>query len=166
MKLLKELHTATGPDPELYIFRGFEGRLVAKSPGSTTPGKCKISYDQLRLYLSLWFGKTLGLTPKEFCKEFGTQSGRSGGASAAANAGVPYELWGQHGAWGSRAQLAYMQRDTASLMSVSKASMDLHASTSCEPPSAEALEVEEDEEEPAPPEGAPAGVFTRLMLEP
>ena len=139
MKLLKELHTATGPDPELFIFRGFEGRLVAKSPGSTTPGKCKISYDQLRLYLSLWFGKILGLTPKEFRKEFGTQSGCSGGASAAANAGVPYELWGQHGAWGSRAQLAYMQRDTASLMYVSKASMDLRASTSCEPPSAEAL---------------------------
>ena len=96
---------------------------MAKSPGSTTPGKDMISYSQLRLYLSLWFGKTLGLTPKEFRKELGTQSGRSGGASAAANARVPYELWGQHGAWGSRAQLAYMKRDTTSLMSVSQASI-------------------------------------------
>ena len=37
VKLLLQLRVVTGPDPESYIFRGFEGRLVAKAPRSTAP---------------------------------------------------------------------------------------------------------------------------------
>ena len=49
---------------------------------------------------------------------------RSGAASAAANAGVQWELWGQHGDWKSKdAQAAYMKRDAASVLSVSRAAM-------------------------------------------
>ena len=168
VKLLLQLRAATGPEPESYIFRGFEGRLVAKSPGAAAPGEDRITYSQLIRYMALWFGQTLGLTPKEFRKEFGTQSGRSGGASAAANAGVPYELWGQHGVWNSRAQRSYMQRDTTSLMSVSAATMELRAFTGSEPPPEEALEDEDEdeEEEPAPPDGAHASTFLRLLQEP
>ncbi len=75
---------------------------------------------------SIWrYG--LGLpwvSPKEFSSVYGSQSGRSGAASAAANAGVPMELWGQHGDWKSVAsQKAYMKRDPASILSVSRATM-------------------------------------------
>jgi hypothetical protein len=61
-----------------------------------------------------------------FRKQFGTESGRSGSASAAANAGVPFELWGQHGDCHSKkAQIMYMKSDVDSILSVSRAVMRL-----------------------------------------
>jgi len=52
-------------------------------------------------YLSLWFGGILGRTPEEFKGQYGSQSGGIGSASAVSNAGIPVELWGQHGDWAS-----------------------------------------------------------------
>ncbi len=74
-------------------FRGFNGRLVAKSPGKTIPYEERITYNQFLRYLSLWFSGVLETSPKEFRKQFETQSGRSGGPSATANAGVKKEFW-------------------------------------------------------------------------
>jgi len=80
-------------------------------------------------YLSLWFGGILGLTPEEFNGQCGSQSGRIGAASATSNAGIPVELWGQHGTnqlWASfKSQKRDMKRDVESLLSVSKAAMKL-----------------------------------------
>jgi hypothetical protein len=89
----------TGGSEDLSIFRGFKGRLVAKSPRMTASGPKKITYDQYLRYLSLWFSGVMGVSIDAFRKQFATQSGRSGGASSASNAGVPFELWGQHGGW-------------------------------------------------------------------
>ena len=59
-------------------------------------------------------------------KEFGSQSGRSGGASAAANAGVPWERWGQHGSsLSALAQRAYMQLFDDNILGVSRTIMTL-----------------------------------------
>ncbi len=77
-----------------YIFRSFNGRLVAKSPGKTTPMVMAIKYAQYMHYLSLWFGGIFGLTPEEFKSQYGSQSGRISSASASSNAGIPVELWG------------------------------------------------------------------------
>jgi hypothetical protein len=111
---------------ELRVFRGFNGRLVAKIPGRTEPGPLKITYDQFGRYLGLWFSGVLGTSVASFRKQFGTQSGRSGSASAFANAGVPCELWGQHGDWHSKkAQVVYMKSNVDSLLSVSRATMRL-----------------------------------------
>ena len=83
-----------------------------------------ITYPQFRRYLSQWFGPVLGLSPGAFLKEFGSQSGRSGGASAAANVGVPWERWGQHGSWQSAsAQRAYMQLSDENILGVSQTIM-------------------------------------------
>ena len=61
-----------------------------------------------------------------FKKQFAMQSGESGSASAAANAGVPAELWGQHGDWHSlAAQKVYMKSDKESLLSLSRAAIRL-----------------------------------------
>jgi hypothetical protein len=81
----------------MHVFRGFNGRLEAKSPGRTEPRPLKITYDQFSRYLGLWFSGVLGTSVASFRKQSGTQSGQSGNASAVANAGVPCELWGQHG---------------------------------------------------------------------
>ena len=114
----------TGGDADAYVFRSFNGRCVIKSPESTIPGATFISYAQFSKYLALWFGATLGLSPKEFSTVYGSQSGRSGAASAAANAGVPMELWGQHGDWKSvKSQKNYMKRDPEAILSVSRAAM-------------------------------------------
>jgi integrase len=96
VRMLQRLRVYTGGAEELHVFRGFNGRLVNKSPGSTAPGQDKITYDQLLRYLSLWFSSVLGVSVEAFRKQFATQSGRSGGASAAANSDVSKELWGQH----------------------------------------------------------------------
>jgi hypothetical protein len=53
--------------------------------------------------MGLWFSGVLGTSVALFKKHWATQSGRSGSASAAANAGIPAELWGQHGDWLSMA---------------------------------------------------------------
>ena len=126
IRLLRALQVMVGTDPASVVFRGFNGRLVAKNPGRTTPFASRITYGQYHRYLSQWFGGVLGLTPVEFRAQFGTQSGRSGGASAASNAGIALELWGQHRAWASFAsQKCYMARDEASILSVSRAAMGL-----------------------------------------
>jgi hypothetical protein len=66
----------------------------------------------------------MGISPTEFLSRYGSQSGRSGGASATSNAGIPLELWGQHGDWKSAAaQRCYMQKDAMSILSVSRAAM-------------------------------------------
>jgi hypothetical protein len=124
LKLLIGLRSFTGGSEDLCIFRGFNGRLVAKSPASTAPGPSRIGYDQFLRFLSIWFSGVMGISVELFRKQFATQSGRSGCASAAANAGVPAELWGQHGDWKSAAsQKRYMKSDTEHLLSVSRAAM-------------------------------------------
>ena len=81
----------TRGDGDDYIFRGFNGRCVITSPERTVPGPNFTSYAQFSRYLALWFGASLGLSPKEFSSFYGSQSGRSGAASAASNAGVSME---------------------------------------------------------------------------
>jgi hypothetical protein len=126
MSLLRQLRVYTGGSEDLFVFRGFNGRLVAKNPGSTTPGPDKIPYDQMLRFMGLWFSGVLGTSVALFKKQWATQSGRSGSASAAANAGIPAELWGQHGDWHSMAaQKVYMKSDTESLLAVSRAAMRL-----------------------------------------
>jgi hypothetical protein len=53
LRLLRELRILTGGSENLFIFRGFNGRLVPKRPGSTAPGTNKITYDQFFRYLGL-----------------------------------------------------------------------------------------------------------------
>ncbi len=88
VRILQRLRVYTGGAEGLYVFRGFNGRLVSKSLGNTAPGPTKITYDQLLRYLSLWFSGVMGVSVKAFRKQFATQSRRSGGASAAANSDV------------------------------------------------------------------------------
>ena len=54
VRLLRELHIYTDGSEDLYIFRGFIGRLVAKSPRTTAPGPKKITYDKFLRFMSLW----------------------------------------------------------------------------------------------------------------
>ena len=124
LKLLRKMMLITGGDADAFIFRGFNGRFVLTSPEKTAPGPSFISYAQFSKYLALWFGASLGLSPKEFSTVYGSQSGRSGAASAAANVGVSMELWGQHGDWKSvKSQKNYMKRDPEAILSVSRAAM-------------------------------------------
>jgi hypothetical protein len=126
VRLLRELQIYTGGSEDLHIFRGFNGRLVAKSPRTTAPGPKKITYDQFLRFMSLWFSGVMGVSVAAFRKQFATQSGRSGGASAASNGGVSAELWGQHGDWKTLdAQKRYMKCDKTRLLSVSWAAMRL-----------------------------------------
>ncbi len=119
VRLLRELGRLVESDPESILFRGFNGRLAAKSPSKTLPYIKKTKYDRSLRYLLLWFSGVLGTSPEEFRKQFGIQSGRSGGASAASNAIVAVELWSQHGDWNSCAsQECYMERDRVSILSV------------------------------------------------
>ena len=174
LRLLQQLRAYTGASPEGFVFRGFDGKLVAKSPGRTLPGKDFISYSQFARFLSLWFGGVLGCSAAEFKAQFGTQSGRSGGASAASNAGVPLELWGQHGDWKSMsAQRCYMARDTAALLSVSRAAMGQQGQASAASAGLPEKDIRQEEENPAlesasdmastvEVEGVPAGAFRWL----
>ena len=114
----------TRGDGDDFIFIGFNGRSVITSPERTAPGPNFISYAQFSKYLALWFGASLGLSPKQFSTVYGSQSGRNGAASAASNAGVAMELWGQHGAWKSvKSQANYMKRSPDAILSVSRAAM-------------------------------------------
>jgi hypothetical protein len=124
LMLMRRMMLVTRGDEDDYIFRGFNGRGVITSPERTAPGPSFISYAQFSKYLALWFGDSLGLSPKQFSSIYGSQSGRSGAASAASNAGVAMELWGQHGAWKSvKSQANYMKRDPEAILSVSRAAM-------------------------------------------
>ena len=164
VRLLRELEIYTGGSEDLFIFRGFNGRLVAKSPRMTAPGPKKITYDQYLRYLSLWFSGVMGVSIDAFRKQFATQSGRSGGASSASNAGVPFELWGQHGGWKTLdAQKRYMKSDPSRLLAVSRAAM--HLPTGLEPDvriecgSAVAPALMAGDEEPPVVVGVPKGAF-------
>jgi hypothetical protein len=172
VRLLRELQKLVESDQDSFVFRGFNGRLVAKSPGKTTPYVERIKYDQFLRYLSLWFSGVLGISSKDFRKQFGTQSGRSGGASAASNAGVDVELWGQHGSWNSwAAQKCYMEKDRASLLSVTRSIMGFgNANAICAPEpdtstdirleSGDIVEITEgDDDVVAEVEGVPVGAF-------
>jgi hypothetical protein len=97
VRLLRELQIYTGGFEDLHIFRGFSGRLVAKSPRTTAPWPKKITYEKFHRFMSLWFNGVMDVSVAAFRKQFATLSGRSGGASAASNGGIPAELWGQHG---------------------------------------------------------------------
>jgi hypothetical protein len=90
--MMRELESFMGGSESMPVFRGFNGRLAAKSPRITAPGPKKITYDQLLRFLSMWFSGVMGVIVAAFRKQFATQSGRIGGASAASNAGVPVEL--------------------------------------------------------------------------
>jgi len=74
LKLLRALQSVTNPNGDDYIFRGFNGRLVAKNSGKTTPRVIASKYAQYMRYLSLWFGGIFGLTPEEFKGQYGSQS--------------------------------------------------------------------------------------------
>ena len=97
LRLMRELQIYTGESNDLYIFRGFNGRLVARSPRTTAPGPKKIKYDQFLRFVMLWFSGVMGVSVANIRKPFATQSGRSGGVSAASSGGVPVELKGQPG---------------------------------------------------------------------
>ena len=99
MRLILVLREHTGESEDLFVFRGFVGRPVSKTPGRTAPGTERIKYDQFLHYLCLWFSGVMSLYVATSRKQFDTQSGRSGCALAPANAEVPAELWGQHGDW-------------------------------------------------------------------
>ncbi len=72
MRLLLHLRAYTGGAEDLYVFRGFNGRLVAKNPGRTAPGPEKISYDQMLWFMSLWFSGVLGISLAMFKKQWAT----------------------------------------------------------------------------------------------
>jgi hypothetical protein len=44
--LLRELQKLVESDPKSFVFRGFNGRLVTKSPGKTQPHVERINYDR------------------------------------------------------------------------------------------------------------------------
>ena len=111
--LLQQWLARSGGSPGGVVFPGFAARL----PRRLTPS-VPISDFRYRTCLSV------GLSPEAFLLRFGTQSARSGGASAASNAGVPFEVWGQHGGWSSRAsQLVYMACDVPTTLSTTVAIM-------------------------------------------
>jgi hypothetical protein len=60
LRLMLQLRAYTGGAEDLHVFRGFNGRLVAKNPGRATPGLDKISYDQILRFMGLWFSNALG----------------------------------------------------------------------------------------------------------
>ena len=53
VRLLRELHIYTSGLEDLHIFRGFNGRLVAKSPRTMAPEPKKISYDKFLRFMRL-----------------------------------------------------------------------------------------------------------------
>jgi hypothetical protein len=61
MRLLLRLGEFTGGSVDLPIFRGFNGRLVAKSPEKTAPGPERIAYDQFLRFFCLCFKGVLGI---------------------------------------------------------------------------------------------------------
>jgi hypothetical protein len=144
--LLQRWFARSGGAPSDPVFPCFG----ARAPWLITPG-VPISYDRYRTCLSVGLGPFLTppLSPVDFLRRFGTQSARSGGASAAANAGIPFEVWGQHGGWRSRAsQLVYMACDVPATLSTTLAIMpsvtvgDLHMAALVDSDSESEEEVE------------------------
>ncbi len=66
VRLLREMQIYTGGSEDFYIFRGFNGRLVAKSPRTTAPGPKKITYDRFLRFVSLWFSGILSVSVATF----------------------------------------------------------------------------------------------------
>ena len=144
LKLLQKLKLDyVNYSPDLFYFRGFNGRLVAKNPHKTTPYDLAIKYAQYMRYLSLWFGSAHGLSTVEFKTQYGSQSSRIGAASSSSNAGIPVELWGQHGDWVSlKSQNGiYIKRNIKSLLSVSLAAMDKPSTSNISTPMDLSLDV-------------------------
>ena len=92
VRLLQRLRTYTGGAEDFYVFRGSNGMLVSKRPGSTVPKATEIIYDQLLRYLGIWFSGVMGISLEAFRKQFAAQFGGSGDASAAAKSNVPKEF--------------------------------------------------------------------------
>jgi len=86
VRLLRKLEKLVESGSGSVVVRGLNGRLVAESPGKTQSYVERIKYDQFLRYLSLWFSRVLGTSPKECRKSFGTQLDCSGGAFAVSNA--------------------------------------------------------------------------------
>ena len=84
VRLLRELQKLVESDQESFIFRGFNGRLVAKSPGKTTPYVERIKYDQFLRYLALWFSGVLGISSNDFRKH-----GAVHNTAVRTNTGIP-----------------------------------------------------------------------------
>jgi integrase len=104
------------------VFRGFDGHAAFRNPAASRLGALPLAYEQYARYLRQLLAPIVGISAAEFQRRFGTQSCRSGGASAAANAGIPFEVWGQHGSWRSRdAQLVYMSLDLDACLSTTRA---------------------------------------------
>ncbi len=117
VRLLRELQIYTGGSEDLHVFRGFNGRMAAKSPRTTAPRPKRIAYDPFLRSFILCFSGAMDISVEVFRKLFATQSGRSGCTSTASNAGVPAELRGQHGDWKSmEAQKRYMKRNPAEII--------------------------------------------------
>ena len=148
VRLLHHLSALTCRSPSDLVFQNFDGRLIAANRAfATQPLGNSLSRSQYIRYLALWFGSILDLDPSDFRSQYGASSGRSGAASAAANAGVPVEQWGAHGGWQSHSsQIRYMERDTASILSVSRTIMP---STSTTPRTPELLDVRTNPGDPA-----------------
>ncbi len=68
VRMLRELQIYTGGSEDLYILRGFNGRLVAKSPRTTAPGPKKITYDKILRFMSLWFSGVMSVSVATFWK--------------------------------------------------------------------------------------------------
>jgi integrase len=72
LHVLRALQSVSNSEGDGFIFRYFNGRLVATNPGKTTPMVMTIKYAQYMRYLSLWFGGILGLTPRELKGPYGS----------------------------------------------------------------------------------------------
>ena len=72
VRLLRELLISTVGSEDLQVFRGLNGRLVDKSPHSTTSGPYKITYDQFLHFQSLWFSGVMIVSVAAFRKKFAT----------------------------------------------------------------------------------------------
>jgi len=60
--LMRELQLlSTDEAVDLHVFRGFNGKLVAKSPSATAPGLKRITYYQFLRFLSTWFSGVMGV---------------------------------------------------------------------------------------------------------
>ena len=94
MRLLLQFMVFTGGAEDMHVFRGFNGRLVAKNPGRTAPGPDKISYDQMLRLMCLGFSGVIG-TPVAPLKISGPHS--PGGAGV-----LPWLLTPAY-RWSSRA---------------------------------------------------------------
>ena len=70
VRLMLALREHTGGSEDLFVFRGFVGRLVAKTPGRTAPGPGRIKYDQILHYSCLWFSGVMGVSVAAFRKQF------------------------------------------------------------------------------------------------